>query len=107
MLASATVRLYKINPSTKAYEVQAQGGPLGCVIFGSGLQNQILVYNAQVIIIINISWLPDIAVHCFLFLVLFSSLILFMYLFIYFIVFYNDAYKYMCVFSESLKQPFQ
>lgn len=36
MMASATVRLYKVNSATGAYEVQAGGGPLGCVIFGSG-----------------------------------------------------------------------
>jgi hypothetical protein len=47
MMASATIRLYKANAGTGAYEVQAGGGPLGCVIFGAGLQNQILVYNAQ------------------------------------------------------------
>lgn len=36
MMASATVRLYKVNPTTGAFEVQAGGGPLGCVIFGTG-----------------------------------------------------------------------
>jgi len=46
-MASATVRLYRMNPSTNAYEPIAQAGPLGCVAMGFGSVFQILVYNAQ------------------------------------------------------------
>jgi len=47
-MASATVRLYRINPATNGYEAVEGGSPLGCVLVGSGKAFQVLVYNAQV-----------------------------------------------------------
>lgn len=47
IMTSATVRLYKINQSTRAYEPVEGGMPLGCAILGMGLTYQILVYNGQ------------------------------------------------------------
>lgn len=41
------MRLYKLNPSTGGYEAHAGGTPLGCVIVGSGVTYQLLIYNAQ------------------------------------------------------------
>jgi len=46
-MSSASVRLYKSNPSTGAYDAHEGGSRLGCVVMGSGLQFQILVYNGQ------------------------------------------------------------
>lgn len=46
-MASATVRLYRMNPATNAYEPIAQASPLGCVTMGVGSMFQILVYNSQ------------------------------------------------------------
>lgn len=48
VMASAAVRLYKINQSTRAYEPVENSAMLGCAILGTGLNFQILVYNAQV-----------------------------------------------------------
>jgi hypothetical protein len=48
MLAAATVRLYKVNPTTRAYDAVENGGFLGCVLMGTGLTFQFLIYNAQV-----------------------------------------------------------
>jgi hypothetical protein len=47
ILASGTVRLYKVNASTAAYEPIEGGGLLGCVLMGTNLTFQILVYNSQ------------------------------------------------------------
>ena len=47
-MASATVRLFKVNPSTNAYDAVDGGSQLGCVIMGSGSTFQILIYNGQV-----------------------------------------------------------
>lgn len=46
-MASATVRLYRMNPSTNAYEAIAGAAPLGCVAMGVGSMFQLLVYNSQ------------------------------------------------------------
>lgn len=46
-MASAAVRLYKVNPSTGAYDALEGGGLLGCVMMGTGLTFQILIYNGQ------------------------------------------------------------
>jgi hypothetical protein len=46
-MASAVVRLYKVNPASGAYDALEGGGPLGCVAMGSGATFQILVYNGQ------------------------------------------------------------
>jgi hypothetical protein len=46
-MASASIRLYKVNPSTGGYDAIENGGLLGCVMMGTGLTFQILVYNAQ------------------------------------------------------------
>jgi hypothetical protein len=48
VMASAAVRLFKINQSSRAYEPVDNGSMLGCAILGTGLNFQILVYNAQV-----------------------------------------------------------
>jgi hypothetical protein len=48
VLASAAVRLYKLNSSTGGYEAHAGGTPLGCVLVGSGVVFQLLIYNGQV-----------------------------------------------------------
>lgn len=47
IMGSATIRLYKINPTTRAYESVEGGTPLGCVAMGTGNSYQILVYNGQ------------------------------------------------------------
>jgi hypothetical protein len=47
-MASAAVRLYKMNPTTRAYEAIENGSMLGCAILGTAVSYQILVYNAQV-----------------------------------------------------------
>lgn len=47
-MASAAVRLYKINQNTRAYEPVDNGSMLGCAVLGTGLTYQILVYNAVV-----------------------------------------------------------
>ena len=47
-MASATVRLFKVNPSTNAYDSVDGGNQLGCVIMGTGTTFQILIYNGQV-----------------------------------------------------------
>lgn len=47
-MAAATVRLYRANPSTNAFEPVEGGTPLGCVVMGTGVTFQILVYNGQV-----------------------------------------------------------
>ena len=49
MLANSPVHLYKLNPATRAYDAIEGGGLLGCVLMGSGLNFQLLIYNAQVI----------------------------------------------------------
>lgn len=49
MLANAPVHLYKLNPATRGYDAVEGGGLLGCVLMGSGLNFQLLIYNAQVI----------------------------------------------------------
>ena len=46
-MASAAVRMFKVNPSTGAYDAVDGGGLLGCVMMGTGLTFQILVYNGQ------------------------------------------------------------
>jgi hypothetical protein len=46
-MASAAVRLFKVNPSTGGYDAVDGGGLLGCVMMGTGLTFQILIYNAQ------------------------------------------------------------
>ena len=46
IMCSASVRLYKANPSG-AYENVEGGNMLGCVIMGSGTAYQILIYNGQ------------------------------------------------------------
>lgn len=46
-MASAAVRLFKVNPSTGGYDAVEGGGLLGCVMMGTGLTFQILVYNGQ------------------------------------------------------------
>ena len=46
-MVSAAVRLYKINPSTGGYDSIEGGNLLGCVLMGTGLTYQILIYNAQ------------------------------------------------------------
>lgn len=46
-MAPAAVRLYKVNPSTGAYDAIEGGGVLGCVLMGTNLTFQILVYNSQ------------------------------------------------------------
>ena len=46
-MASAAIRLFKVNPSTGAYDAMDGGGLLGCVLMGTGLTFQILVYNGQ------------------------------------------------------------
>jgi hypothetical protein len=46
VIASAGIRLYKFTSG--GYEAQAGGTPLGCVLVGSGIQYQLLIYNAQV-----------------------------------------------------------
>ena len=48
IFASATVRLYKINPATNGYELHDNGNQLGCVLMGAGFQFQIIIYNGQV-----------------------------------------------------------
>ncbi len=48
ILASSPVRLYRVNPSTRAYEPVDNGSVLGCVVMGTGINYQLLVYNAQV-----------------------------------------------------------
>lgn len=47
MLGSASIRLYKLNPTTRAYDAVEGGGLLGCIIMGAGLTFQLLIYNAQ------------------------------------------------------------
>jgi len=47
IMASAAVRLYKVNPATGAFEPHEGGTMLGCVLMGIGLNFQILVYNGQ------------------------------------------------------------
>ena len=47
ILANATVRLYRLNPSTMGYEAHAGGAAFGCVVLGSGDKYQILVYDGQ------------------------------------------------------------
>lgn len=46
-MAPAAVRLFKVNPSTGAYDAIEGGGVLGCVLMGTNLTFQILVYNSQ------------------------------------------------------------
>ena len=48
MLANAAVHLYKLNPTTRGYDAVEGGGLLGCVLMGSGLNFQLLIYNSQV-----------------------------------------------------------
>lgn len=48
VIASAAVRLFKLNQATYAYEAVENGAMLGCVILGSAASYQLLVYNAQV-----------------------------------------------------------
>lgn len=48
VLSSAAVRLYRVNAHTRAYEAMDNGNMLGCVIMGTGINYQILIYNAQV-----------------------------------------------------------
>lgn len=52
VMCAATIRLFKVSPSTHAYEAVAGGSPLGCVIIGSGIVFQILAYNGQVVAMI-------------------------------------------------------
>jgi len=47
IMASAAVRLYKVNPATGSFEPHEGGAMLGCVLMGVGLNFQILVYNGQ------------------------------------------------------------
>lgn len=47
MLASAAVRLYKLNPDTGGYDSHAGGVALGCVVLGGGDKYNILVYNSE------------------------------------------------------------
>lgn len=46
-IATASVRLFKLNSSTNAYDAVAGGSPLGCIIVGAAATYQILIYNAQ------------------------------------------------------------
>jgi hypothetical protein len=48
ILTNATVRLYKFNTATNAYDAVEGGGPLGCVLMGMTTTYQILIYNGQV-----------------------------------------------------------
>jgi hypothetical protein len=48
VLGSSPVRLYRVNPTTRAYEPVDNGSVLGCVVMGTGINYQLLVYNAQV-----------------------------------------------------------
>ena len=48
VLASSAVRLYRVNPTTRAYEAVENGNALGCVVLGCGMNYQLLVYNAEV-----------------------------------------------------------
>ena len=57
ILSPASVRLYRVNPHTRAYEAMDNGNPLGCVIMGTGIQYQILIYNAQVSTYLSPSYL--------------------------------------------------
>lgn len=46
-MVSAAVRLYKVNAATGAYDAIEGGSLLGCVLMGTHLTYQILVYNSQ------------------------------------------------------------
>ena len=48
VLASAAVRLFKVDYSTNKYVAVANGDMLGCVLMGTVRAFQILVYNGQV-----------------------------------------------------------
>jgi hypothetical protein len=48
VLASAAVRLFKVDYSTNNYVAVANGDMLGCVLMGTVRAFQILVYNGQV-----------------------------------------------------------
>ncbi len=60
VLASATVRLYKMNASTRQFEAHENGSPLGCILMGMGLTYQLFIYNGQrvpqVVIPISPKW---------------------------------------------------
>ena len=53
VLASAAVRLFKVDSTTNNYVAVANGDLLGCVLMGTVRAFQILVYNGQVKSIIN------------------------------------------------------
>ena len=47
VLSTATVYLYKVNNSNGEYEMCADGTRLGCVIYGSGIDYKILIYDQK------------------------------------------------------------
>ena len=47
IIASCTVRLYKMNAATRGYESHEGGNPLGCIITGSGTNFTLAIYNGQ------------------------------------------------------------
>ena len=47
IMASAAIRLFKVNQAG-GYDAVENGGALGCVVMGTGVAYQLLVYNAQV-----------------------------------------------------------